>query len=103
MRIGRLLLIFLVGTLMLACTVMALAIMLRGIESEAEAAQQRRHESYKLADELRQSSDDLTRLARTYAVTGDKRYRDYYWKILDIRNGESVSLPKTLSGEDSPE
>jgi len=75
---------------MLACTVMALAIMLRGIESEAEAAQQRRHESYKLADELRQSSDDLTRLARTYAVTGDKRYRDYYWKILDIRNGESV-------------
>jgi len=90
MRIGRLLLIFLVGTLMLACTVMALAIMLRGIESEAEAAQQRRHESYKLADELRQSSDDLTRLARTYAVTGDKRYRDYYWKILDIRNGESV-------------
>ena len=90
MRISRLLLIFLVGTLMLACTVMALAIMLRGIESEAEAAQQRRHESYKLADELRQSSDDLTRLARTYAVTGDKRYRDYYWKILDIRNGESV-------------
>lgn len=32
--------------------------------------------SYKLADELRQSSDDLTRLVRTYAVTGDKSYKD---------------------------
>ena len=30
-----------------------------------------RYQSYLLADELRQSSDDLTRLARTYAVTGD--------------------------------
>lgn len=28
-----------------------------------------RYESYLLADELRQSSDDLTRLARTYAIT----------------------------------
>ncbi|HML93045.1 adenylate/guanylate cyclase domain-containing protein [Methyloceanibacter sp.] len=90
MRIGRLLLIFLVGTLLLAGAVMAEAILLRGIEREVEAAQQRRHQSYKLADELHQSSDDLTRFARTYAVTGDTHYRDYYWKILDIRNGKSV-------------
>ncbi|ASM34319.1 methyl-accepting chemotaxis sensory transducer [Campylobacter sputorum subsp. bubulus] len=44
--------------------------------------------SYKLADELRQSSDDLTRLVRTYAVTGDKSYKDQYFAVLDIRNGK---------------
>ena len=46
-----------------------------------------RYQSYLLADELRQSSDDLTRLARLYAVTGDARYEEQYWHVLDIRNG----------------
>ena len=46
-----------------------------------------RFESYLAADELRQSSDDLTRLARTYVLTGDSNYEDQYWKILDVRNG----------------
>jgi hypothetical protein len=32
-----------------------------------------RYLSYQAADELRQSSDDLTRLARTYVVTGDEK------------------------------
>ena len=50
--------------------------------------QERRYQSYLLADELRQSSDDLTRFARTYAVTQDRKYEQMYWKILAIRNGE---------------
>jgi methyl-accepting chemotaxis protein len=53
-------------------------------------AQERRYQSYLLADELRQSSDDLTRLARTYVVTGDSKYEEYYWTILAIRNGQSA-------------
>ncbi len=47
-----------------------------------------RYQSYLLADELRQSSDDLTRFARTYALTGDLRYEKYYFDILAIRNGK---------------
>ena len=47
-----------------------------------------RYQSYLLADELRQSSDDLTRMARTYVVTGDPLYEEIYWQILAIRNGE---------------
>src|SRR5690606_9107187 len=31
--------------------------------------------------------DDLTRLARTYVVSGDERYEQQYQAILDIRNG----------------
>ena len=52
-------------------------------------AEEARYHSYLLADELRQSSDDLTRMARTYAVTSDSRYADYFQEILDIRNGEA--------------
>ncbi|OEC38078.1 hypothetical protein A7D27_23320 [Pseudomonas sp. 1D4] len=48
-----------------------------------------RYQSYLLADELRQSSDDLTRLARTYVVTADPEYERQYMQVLDIRNGKA--------------
>lgn len=44
--------------------------------------------SIQLADELRQSSDDLTRLARLFSVTGDSKYEKMYWDVIKIRNGE---------------
>lgn len=44
--------------------------------------------SYLLSQELRMSSEDLTRLARTYVSTKDPIYEEMYWKILDIRNGK---------------
>ena len=49
----------------------------------------RRYRSYLLADELRQSSDDLTRMARTYTVTGDAKFKAYFDRIQAIRKGES--------------
>lgn len=61
------------------------------VENEAnkmDKASLQRYESYLLADELRQSSDDLTRLARTYVVTGNPLYEEMYLDILAIRNGE---------------
>jgi methyl-accepting chemotaxis protein len=57
-------------------------------QKRAKEANSMRYQSYLLADELRQSSDDLTRLARTYVVTGDAAYEKQYWDILDIRNGK---------------
>ena len=53
--------------------------------------------TYMLADELRQSSDDLTRMARQYAATGDARYKDYFETILDIRNG-AAPRPERYGG-----
>ena len=50
--------------------------------------QENRFASYALANELRQSSDELTRLARTYCVTGDADYERQYWHVLDVRNGK---------------
>lgn len=48
-----------------------------------------RYQLYMLANKLRQSSDDLTEMARLYVVTGEKKYRKYYDEILSIRNGTS--------------
>ncbi|QKS70365.1 hypothetical protein FLK61_26790 [Paenalkalicoccus suaedae] len=55
---------------------------------QLEASQENRFDSFLLADELRQSSDDLTRFARTYAATGDELYVTMYNEILAIRNGD---------------
>lgn len=58
-------------------------------EKQADRAHELRHRSFLLAGELRQSSDDLTRMVRTYVVTGDPVYKQHYQDILDIRNGKT--------------
>ncbi len=54
---------------------------------QAASAEARRSQSLRLAYELRQTSDDLTRMARTYVVTGQPRYRAWFQEILKIRDG----------------
>jgi methyl-accepting chemotaxis protein len=56
-------------------------------QQELEKSEKLRYDSYVLAELLRQTSDDLTRFARTYAVTGEPKYEKYYWDILAIREG----------------
>jgi methyl-accepting chemotaxis protein len=51
-------------------------------------ARDSRYRSALLADELRQSSDDLTRLARTFVVSNDPMWEQQYFEVLDIRNGK---------------
>ena len=46
-----------------------------------------------LAEEMRQSSDDLTRFARLYATTGETKYKTAYDLIVDIRAGK-VARPQ---------
>jgi signal transduction histidine kinase/CheY-like chemotaxis protein len=47
-----------------------------------------------LADYLADSSDELTRLARSYVVTGDQRFFDEFTRKLAVRNGE---IPRDAS------
>ena len=78
-----------------ALAIIAVLVVLLGgavhrLEKASEAvthANEARYSSYLLADELRQSSDDLTRLVRTYTVTGDPKWAAQYQEVLDIRNG----------------
>ncbi|CCB89383.1 adenylate/guanylate cyclase domain-containing protein [Simkania negevensis] len=49
-----------------------------------------RYESFLLAQELREGSDNLTKMVRLYVMTGDPKYRKYFEQILAIRNGEEA-------------
>ncbi|MEM8952904.1 MAG: ATP-binding protein [Verrucomicrobiota bacterium] len=59
------------------------------IEEALADSEERRLMSFQLADELRQSSDDLTRLARTYVATGNPVYEKYFHEVLAIRGGRA--------------
>ncbi len=52
-----------------------------------------RERSNQLALELRLSSNDLTRMAQSYVMTGNKEYLKQYNQVLDIRNGK---LPRPV-------
>ena len=56
-------------------------------QAALNSAQINRFQSFRLAHELRHSSDELTRLARTYCVTADPEFERAYWHLLDVRNG----------------
>ena len=88
MTIKNLFLALLAALTLLLCLVLLSVISLKSASDEVDRSADLRYRSYLLADELRQSSDDLTRLARTYAVTGDAKYEKQYFDILDIRNGK---------------
>jgi PAS domain S-box-containing protein len=79
------------GALVLLVGVLAYLGNLSGLTAARAAdAEARRYESFKLGDQMRQSSNDLTRMVRMYVATGgERRYRDCYDEILSIRNGQS--------------
>jgi len=56
-------------------------------QKEVEQSHDNRYKSFLIADELKQSSDDLTRYCRTYVLTGDSMWEKKYWEVLDVRNG----------------
>jgi len=64
---------------------------------ELENAYQMQYNSLLLAQELRQSSDDLTRMARTYVITGNSMFETQFKTVLDIRNGV-IPRPKRYKG-----
>lgn len=53
-------------------------------------SQKTAYESDKIANELRNSSEDLTKYVRTFVSTGEPKYEKEYWKVLNIRNGKEA-------------
>jgi len=56
-------------------------------EKQIDRANNQRHMSLLLAQQLRQSSDDLTLMARSYVATANPIYKKYFREIQDIRDG----------------
>ncbi len=70
-------------------------------EKQIDRANDARFLAQRLAQELRQSSDDLTRAARVFVVTGDQEQRRQYQEILDIRDGKAPRpTPGGIGGPD---
>lgn len=78
--------------LTVAITVL-LALLVTAAMAESEAgealakAYARREAAQRLVAELRQGADDLTRLARSFVLTGDAEYERQYHAIAEIRDG----------------
>ena len=89
MTINRLLIVFFSLLIILLTATMGCLVWLSNTKVEITASSERRFESSQLADELRQSSDDLTTMARLYVSTGDERFAVQFQEILDIRSGEA--------------
>ncbi len=80
---------------LLVIVLAALAILMAGNQGKLNESQQIRYLSYLIADELRQSSDDLTRLARTFVTTGgESKYENAYNLILKWRSGIGGTAPR---------
>ncbi len=97
MRIRTILIALLAVQLSLVGGLIFTALRMQVTQTLTENAEQQRMTSLLLADELRQSSDDLTRFARTYVTTGDDRYEGYFNQVLAIRNGE-MKRPEGYEG-----
>ncbi len=89
--------VFILFSILLICMGVLIVSMLQN-QQDLNNAQQTRYLSYLVANEFSLSSQDLTRLARTYATTGDPRYEAMYHDIIAIRNGEKPGPDgKTIS------
>jgi signal transduction histidine kinase len=78
------------GSVALLVSLLAMAAVLSvavSLQLKLSEAARDRHASYVLADRLRQTSDDLTRMARTFVVTGHPFYRHAFDAILATRDG----------------
>ena len=79
------LLVFLFSGLMVSMGVLV-TYLLKGVDNEA-MIELNKYQSFELALELKQSSDDQTRFSRLYSITADPQYKHYFQSIIDIRKG----------------
>ena len=88
MRIGVFINFCLIVTALGLSLLIFLSSRVLGTLDEITDADRQKHRSLKLANELFQSSEDLTKMARSYVTTGDSIYEQFFFEILDIRNGK---------------
>lgn len=76
------------GALAMLVVIALLIVGYTAAEQDLSGQRDKRLQSLELSDELRQSSDDITRMVRTYIVTGDETYKEYTNEIIGIRDGK---------------
>ncbi|SFW15459.1 bifunctional diguanylate cyclase/phosphodiesterase [Nitrosovibrio sp. Nv17] len=87
MRISFFSKLFTAALLLLFCVIGVIVYRAFDIHGDIDAAEQHRYRSLLLANELLQSSEELTRMVRLYALTGNPAHKRHYFEILGIREG----------------
>ncbi len=87
MRLSHFFIVFFTAALALAGANFYIGVLLERVQDDLEREQSSYFQAYKLADELRASSEYLTRFARKFVVAKDEAARRIYEQILDIRDG----------------
>ncbi len=88
MSINKLLIVIFTLLIVLLVSLFSSLTLLSNTQEEVAASERRRFNSFTLADELRQSSDDLTQMARLNVSTGEPKFAEYFQEILNIRSGK---------------
>jgi len=88
MKIGHSYKLYAVTSILLLLIMGIVVFQALNIQDDVVRSEGHRFRSFLLAVELFQSSEDLTRMARSYVTTGNPIYEKRYFEILDIRNGK---------------
>lgn len=75
------------ASLIVLSILLVLVYKMNSLQDAMKQSEISRYQSINLAYELLQSSEDLTRMARSYAITRNVKYKQTYFDILAIRNG----------------
>ncbi len=67
----------------------AVSVKLSDLHVDSRNHQKQLHLFYRLSHELKQSSDNLTKFARAYSVTGDERWETLFNRVLSVRAGQA--------------
>ena len=88
MTIQKRIVLFFVIIILLLMTVILLMWYRLSLQQKLTEAEKQHFESYRLAVQLKGTADQLTRLIRTYSLTGNPHYLEFYKHILNIRSGK---------------
>ncbi len=75
-------------SLVITLFLLVVIILLNKKQIQLNISEAKQYKSFKLSEELRSSSDNLTRYCRTYVITGDSIWEEKFWNTLAVRNGE---------------
>ena len=88
MKIKNLFSITIVASIIMSVIVFVTILMIVSSNKHLEHALTYELQAYQLANEMSQSSENLTNYIRLYAMTGNASYREAYNKVIDVRNGK---------------
>lgn len=88
--------IFFALILLISTTILIFSIQWLGLSKAHETAIKARYQLSQLANELKESSDLLTTMARSYTQTGDEKYKHFFNQIISIRDGQSPRPDSSL-------